>query len=202
MTWIMDFENHCKICKRSVHCCIFKKKEGFVFVGIKDAKRIKIKTDKNFSDFLDYSPLSRKLVNAMKNEGDYLEGAIRNDLLDKQKRLLRLKIKENEHCIFLNDKRRCEIYDIRPNICRIYPFWAMRLLNGKLKVIGHDENTGCGIIKELQTKSGNSKENIDLENVLSKKRIEEIKSIMRNIEKENNYYKKSIDAFVKENKLL
>jgi Fe-S-cluster containining protein len=185
-----------------VHCCIFKKKEGFVFVGIKDAKRIKIKTDKNFSDFLDYSPLSRKLVNAMKNEGDYLEGAIRNDLLDKQKRLLRLKIKENEHCIFLNDKRRCEIYDIRPNICRIYPFWAMRLLNGKLKVIGHDENTGCGIIKELQTKSGNSKENIDLENVLSKKRIEEIKSIMRNIEKENNYYKKSIDAFVKENKLL
>jgi Fe-S-cluster containining protein len=194
----MNFENNCKICKRSVHCCIFKKKQGFAFVDIKTAEKIKQKTGKEFFEFLDYSPLPFKIVAAMKNEDDYLEGSMRVELLDKKNRLLRLKIKDNEHCIFLNDKRRCEIYSIRPNICRIYPFWAMRLLNGKLKVIRHDSHPRCGIIKELQRESGDY---TDFEKVLSKKRVKEIKLIMENIEKDNIYYKKNIGKFVEKNKL-
>jgi Fe-S-cluster containining protein len=194
----MNDEDHCKICKRSVHCCIFKKKEGFVFVGIKTAEKIRQETGKRFSEFLDFSSLPNKIVDAMKNEEDYLEGSMRFDLLDKKNRLLRLKIKENENCIFLNDKRRCDIYDIRPNICRIYPLWAIRLLNGKLKVIGHDEESKCGIIRNLQHKIG---KNTDFEKVLSKKRVLEISKIMEDIEKENIYYKRNIDKFVKTNNL-
>jgi Fe-S-cluster containining protein len=30
--------------------------------------------------------------------------------------------KENGKCIFLSDEFRCKIYDIRPDICRVYPY--------------------------------------------------------------------------------
>jgi Fe-S-cluster containining protein len=194
----MNFENHCKICQRNVHCCIFKKKEGFAFVSIKNAEEIKQKTGKKYTEFLDYSPLPKKIVDAMQHEDFYLEGAMRIKLLDQNNRLLRLKIKENEHCIFLNDKRRCAIYNIRPHICRIYPFWTIKLLSGKLKVIKHDENPKCGIIKELQKMSGDK---TDFEKALKNKQVKEIKEIMKNIEKENIHYKKNIDQFVKINHL-
>lgn len=37
-----------------------------------------------------------------------------------------LKAKEDGSCIFLNDKKRCIIYDQRPAICRLYPYMLHR----------------------------------------------------------------------------
>jgi Fe-S-cluster containining protein len=192
----MKWEKLCFECKKDVHCCRFMNNSGFVFVGIKTAEQIRDKTNIKFSDFLDYSPLDKQTVRNMKKQDFHLEGNMRFQLLDDENRLLRLKI-EHEKCIFLNDKGRCDIYDIRPNICKIYPFWALRLIDGSLKVITHDDNSSCQIIKKLENEGGKK----DMELVLSKIKIKEIKEIMKNIEKENKFYKENIGEFVSKNKL-
>lgn len=184
----MDFKNTCKNCPNNSHCCIFNKQSGFTFLTIKDAKRIKKQTKKEYSEFLDYSPLSKKVLNYLKNDDPANEGTLRLSQLDKN-RILRLKTKNNGKCIFLNDQNRCEIYDIRPNICRIYPFWAIKLINGKLKVIEHDINSKCKIIKSLKKK--------DIDNILSKNEQTKIKKLFKDIINENSSYKKNIRKFIK-----
>jgi Fe-S-cluster containining protein len=174
----MYYTKFCKTCKKEIHCCIFKNNSGFTFVGIKDAKRIKDKIKKDYNDFLDYSPLPGKLIKELKNDDPALEGALRYSQLN-NKRLLRLKTKKEGRCIFLDDSGKCEIYKIRPNICKIFPFWAMRLENNNLKAIEHDVYPKCPIVKE--TLPDNQK----------------IKKIFRDIEKENSYYKKYITSFTK-----
>ncbi len=185
----MYFETDCKKCKKNIHCCIFKNNSGFTFIGIKDAERIKKTIKKDYSYFLDYSPLPKKIISAIKKDESYLEGALRYSQIDKKK-ILRLKTKKQGRCIFLNDKGKCDIYSIRPNICRIYPFWVIRLNNGKLKVIEHDINSGCSVIKSL------NKKHTDLEKTLSKKEIKDIKKVVKDIEKENLFYKKNIKRFI------
>ena len=184
----MYFESNCKNCKKDEHCCIFDDKWGFVFVGIKDAQRIKqtIKTD--YSYFLDYSTLPKKLISSLKDDDPSLEGRMRFSQLDKN-RILRLKTKKHGKCIFLGDHGKCEIYSIRPNICRIFPFWAMKLTNRRLKVIEHDTCLECSVVKSI-AKNGGLRKNI------SRKEAENIKKIFRKIEKEDTYYKKNIKRFV------
>lgn len=193
----MNWEKHCKDCKKNVHCCRFSEGNGFVFVDIKTAEKIRQKIGKDYSAFLDYSPLQKGMIMAMKTEGDYLEGSMRLGLLDDEGRILRLKIKD-EKCIFLGDDGKCEIYDVRPNICRIYPLWAMRLIGGNLKVIRHDENPLCEIVQELQRGLG---DDTDMEKVLPKEKIKEVKGIWQDIEKENEFYKKNIKNFAAGNNL-
>jgi len=223
----MDFNNKCLNCKKSIHCCIFKDNSGFTFVGIKDAKKIKKELNKkiieqnikvNYSDFLDYSPLPNKILSALKNDDPSLEGALRYSQLDsiksdktnKKTRLLRLKKKEEGRCIFLDKNNKCEIYNVRPELCRIYPFWGMRLINNKIKIIQHDPYPGCQVIKSMtNSQSKNKKEEktkkqkketyFDIEKVMTKNEIKNIQTIFRKIEKENIYYKKNIKKFVKEN---
>ncbi|MBU0627635.1 MAG: YkgJ family cysteine cluster protein [Nanoarchaeota archaeon] len=185
----MYFESNCKNCKKHEHCCIFDDQLGFVFVGIKNAENIKRTTKKDYSYFLDYSPLPKPLASSLKDEDPVLEGKMRYHQLDKN-RILRLKTKKNGKCIFLGDHGKCEIYNIRPNICRIFPFWAIRLTNNKLKVIEHDPCSDCSVVKSI-AKNGSVKKNV------SKKEAENIKKIFRNIEKEDIYYKKNIKKFVK-----
>jgi Fe-S-cluster containining protein len=187
----MDYETHCKVCKKDVHCCIFKKDTGFTYVGIKDAEKIKKRIKKDYSYFLDYSPLPKKILTALKNDDPVLEGSLRFSQLDKEKRILRLKTKKDGRCIFLNDNGRCDIYSIRPNICKIFPFWAIRLTNGKLKVIEHDIAPRCLIIKSL------NKKDKDIEKALPKKEISRIKKIAKDIVKEKTKYKKDIRCFAK-----
>jgi Fe-S-cluster containining protein len=174
----MYYTKFCKTCKKEIHCCIFKNNSGFTFVGIKDAKRIKDKIQKGYNNFLEYSPLPGKLIKELKNDDPALEGAMRYLQL-KNNKLLRLKKKEDGNCIFLDKNRRCTIYSVRPNICKIFPFWAMRLENNNLKVIEHDVYPKCPIVKE--TLPDNQK----------------VKKIFRDIEKEDAYYKKNIKRFAK-----
>ena len=179
----MNFKKHCKTCPPRKHCCIFKENTGFTFVSLSNAKDIKKKIKKDYSFFLDYSPLSKKTINLLKEEDPALEGYLRHSLLDKRGRLLRLKTKKKGRCIFLNDDKKCEIYSIRPNICKIYPLWAMRLTDNSIKVITHDSEPRCPILESINTEN--------IEEVLSKKEINLTKKIFKLIEKEAIDYCKS-----------
>jgi Fe-S-cluster containining protein len=187
------FESYCKICKKNVHCCIFKHNAGFTFVGLQDAKKIKRKIRKEYTHFIDYSVLPIRTINALKNNDAVLEGALRYDQLDQESRLLRLKTKEDGRCIFQNDVGKCDIYSARPKICRIYPFWAIRLTDGTLKIITHDPYPRCGIIKRILSQNKNN--NHDIESALSKKQRIEIKKTFNQIINENKGYKKNIRKF-------
>ncbi len=188
----MYYNKFCCACAKDVHCCTFNNKSGFTFVGTNDAKKIKNKTKKEYSEFLDYSPVPSNIVSVLKNDDPSLEGKLRYSQLDKENRLLRLKTKKDGTCVFLDEKKRCTIYNIRPNICRIFPFWAMKLLSGKIKIIEHDEEPKCGIVKSKNKKYE------DIEEGLSEKEKKEIKTLFREIKKENKYYKRNIKAFVEE----
>ena len=187
----MDFEGYCGICRKDVHCCIFEK-GGFTFITPKDAKNIKKKICKDYNYFVDYSPLPKKVVNILKNCDPVLEGKLRHSQLDRQEKILRLKTQKDGRCIFLGDDGKCVIYSIRPNICRIFPFWCIRLDNGKIKVIAHDIDPKCKAIISI------AKNEEDIEKVLSKSEMIKIKKLFKNIEKESDSYKKQIERFVKE----
>ena len=179
--------SNCKKCKKEPHCCIFKN-NGFAFVGIQDAQKIKNRIKKDYNYFLDYSPLPKRVIHQLRYEDPALEGKLRySQLLEGS--LPRLRTKKNKRCIFLDDYGKCEIYSIRPNICRIFPFWAMKLTNGRIKVIVHDDDPKCRIIECIADK--------DVENTLSKKEISAIKSVFRKICKENLFYRKDIRKFAK-----
>lgn len=187
----MDFESNCKRCGKDAHCCIFEK-GGFTFTCPKNAKDIKRKINKDYSYFLDYSPLSKKVVDMLRNCDPALEGRMRYLQLDRENRILRLKTRKGGRCIFLGNNGRCKIYSIRPNICRIFPFWGIRLTNGRIKVIGHDVNPKCSAIKSLAKRHG------DIEKALPSYEITAIRKIFRGIEKEAGSYKRQIKGFVKE----
>jgi Fe-S-cluster containining protein len=185
------FEKHCKGCRKDAHCCIFKK-TGFTFISPKDAKNIKQKINKDYSYFLDYSPLSKKVVDVLRDCDPALEGRMRYLQLDKKNRILRLKTKKDGRCIFLGNDGKCEIYSIRPNICRIFPFWAMRLISRKIKVIEHDNKPRCKAICSI------SKIKDDVEKAISKKKAAAIRKIFKDIENEAKDYKKNVRGFAKE----
>ena len=174
----MKTEQICKNCRKDVHCCIFKDSDGFTFVGINDAKRIKKTIEKDYKEFLDYSPLSKKTIKELKEDDPLVEGGMRCAQLDKD-RILRLKTKKDKRCIFLNDGGNCDIYSVRPNICRIYPYWAIKLDNKQLKVIPHDNPSRCMIVK---------KKNVDKKEIIK---------LFKEVEKETAYYHKNIKEFVK-----
>jgi len=188
----MDMEKYCRICKRDTHCCIFEK-GGFVFASLKDAKEIKKRIKREYDYFLDYSALPIKAVNKLKRCDPALEGRMRYMQLNKNN-ILRLKTKEGGRCIFLNDSGRCRIYSIRPNICRIFPFWGIRLTDGRIKIIMQDADHKCGAAKSL---AGSYEE---IEKALPKHEIIKLKKIFKRIEKEADSYKKEISKLIKENK--
>ena len=158
---------------------------GFTFVSMAEARKIKKRINKGFDHFLDFSPLNKKTVSALKNCDPSLEGALRYSQLDAKGRILRLKTKKDSRCIFLNDKGKCDIYTLRPKVCKIYPFWAMRLINGKIKVIEHDPEPRCPVIAKAKVGQ------LDIERKLFKKQVLAIKKIFYKIEKESAAYKKA-----------
>lgn len=178
----MKTRDYCKNCKEDTHCCVFKNNPGFTFVSINDAKRIKKAIKKDYKEFLDYSPLPKYIVKALKDCDPSLEGALRHGLIDNS-RILRLKTIK-KRCIFLDADNKCVIYSVRPNICRIYPYWAIRLENSKLKVINHGENPQCKVLKNNK-KSDNKA----------------ILKVFNDIEKEAKDYKQKVKEFIKKEKL-
>lgn len=56
-----------------------------------------------------------------------------------------LEMKKNSRgkCFFLKDNR-CEIYSLRPLVCRFYPFWLEKREDGNFSFKVTDECTGIG----------------------------------------------------------
>jgi len=170
--------NKCLQCKAKYHCC----KNGFAFVGIEDAKQIKETTGKEYTEFLDYSELSPDVLQIVQSGDPVHESSLRNYLL-KDNKILRLQ-KRGRNCVFLKEGK-CSIYTIRPKICQMYPHWCMRLLDGTLKVIDHDDNY-C-LVRNSTT--------------LRTEDEEKLFKLFRDILDEGQYYKEHIDEFVKEHNI-
>ncbi len=184
----MSFIKICSRCNKKVHCCIFND-GGFVFASPKNARAIRQKIKKDYSYFLDYSPLPKNVVLDLKHSDPCLESSLRYSQLDSKSRILRLKTAKDGRCIFLGADGLCKIYSIRPNVCRIFPFWAMRLTSGRIKIIEHDLTHRCGAIESL------AKEGCDIEESFSAKKKAELKKVFKNIEKEACSYRKQIRKF-------
>ena len=162
----------CLGCSDEVHCCI----NGFAFVGINDAKKIRRFTGDY--EFLDFSKLSKRVLKLLKDDDPCLEGTLRFSLV-KNDNLLRIK-KKNGKCFFLKNGK-CKIYEVRPKICRIYPYWCIKLISGRIKVIEHDSNSSCTICNV---------------NKITKDEEKNIKKIFNDILKEAEYYKKNMGNFL------
>lgn len=183
-------QGKCSSCDEGSHCCIFHEGE-FAFVGISDARRIRKITGLLYKEFLDYSPLRKKIISGLEHDDPSLEGHFRYRQLDKSGSILRMKSSENGRCFFLDDMNRCRIYDIRPKICRIYPFWAMKLVNGRIKVITHDPEPDCMITKGIRRQS-------EIENLLSGDELAQLKRVFSAIKEEDLYYRKNIRRFMRD----
>ncbi len=190
----MYFEKFCKTCPRESHCCTFDHEAGFTFLTPQDAQRIQKATGKQFLEFVEYTHLPKKAITALKNDDPALEGAIRYSQLDSRGRILRLKKKADNTCIFLEKNGKCGIYASRPNICRIYPFWAVRLIDGNLKIISHDSTPRCPIVKSLVKKND---ADTDIEDCLSTNQKKAIKDTFQAIESEKRTYTSRIIGFSK-----
>jgi hypothetical protein len=88
----------CQTCKAL--CC---KGEGYVFLSKADIERI--------SNFLKI------------DKGQFLKLYTKKVLYDKKISLINLRIAGELRCVFLDNKNRCEIYDVRPSQCKNFPFW-------------------------------------------------------------------------------
>jgi Fe-S-cluster containining protein len=170
--------NKCLECSAKNHCC----KNGFAFVGIDDAKKIKEVSGKEYSEFLNYSQFTQDMLTHLKESDPSLESNLRSYLIT-DNRLLRLK-KSKGQCIFLKNGE-CSIYENRPKICQMYPYWCMELIDGTIKVINHDDNF-CLVRNQK---------------VLSADEEDKKRTLFREIIAEAHYYKKNIVQFAKESQL-
>ncbi len=180
----MDCLRHCSKCPPEIFCCTNPREDdGFVPIGIEDAIRISKVTGKKFSEFLDYSKLSKKALNSVKDSKENME-------IIKDGRVLRFKMGGEGKCVFLENDL-CSIHEDRALLCRMYPFWYRRTESGKIEIELFDKDQPCGL----------SKDNLDRLK-LSKGDKAELIRIAEEMEKETEYYKKNIDKFVKENNLM
>jgi len=189
----MDYLSYCSKCPASVHCCTHHPEDGFVAVGIKNAERIREETGKEFSEFLDYSKLPDEMIKVCREDFEGSEGKLRASMLVGG-RILRLKVKPNYECIFLDSEKKCSIYPIRPNICSIYPYWYKKETGereGEIKIIRHDEDPECAV-------SINNHPKINFPEAEKSMLIE----VAKKIEEEIEYCKKYLKEFVEKNKLM
>ncbi len=159
--------NPCIKCKE--HCCI-----GPIgtFITIHDAKRISDFTGKKMKEFCVFDNISkdphfqRYLVK--NKDHSYFK-------ISKTGKILHLKSKPNDECIFLKDKQ-CTIHGARPLVCKIFPIGYK--FDGSLCYFEEDEY--CGFMdKDMEITC----KNIGMT-------IEEVKKVVAQHLKEVEEYKK------------
>ncbi|MFH0876293.1 MAG: YkgJ family cysteine cluster protein [archaeon] len=170
----MNYLKYCKTCKNN--CCIYPDETGFIFCGIEDAKIIHEKTKLPYNEFLLYTPLKKKTIKLCSEYHDKnSESSLRMRLL-KENKLLRIKTTNDGRCVFLDSSDKCTIYENRPLICKIYPYW-FRKKGTSIQIVPHEEVVTCKrVIKE---KIGNSEKKELI--FLAKKIIFEAENYSKNI---------------------
>lgn len=120
-------ENSCINCGE--HCCI-----GPVgtFITLRDAERIANFTGIRMNKFCIFAEISKDKEwqkELMKDrDHSYFE-------ISGSGKVLQLKAKDNEECIFLKD-RKCSIHEVKPLVCRIFPIGYKS--DGSLCYFGED----------------------------------------------------------------
>lgn len=110
--------NCLKCAKQGRDCC---REAHAKFLTLKDAERI--------AGYLGIPVNAFALYGGLKDEDreEYIyinrDQRYYYDLTRRDDRLLQLKYKSNGSCMFQNHHGRCDIYPVRPLICRTYPFW-------------------------------------------------------------------------------
>lgn len=112
----MVLQQYCRQCE--ANCC----KNWTIFTTIADIKRIADFTGQNIVEFAEFSKIPDWEVK-------YYSKKIKFHFynLAKSGFILQLK-KHNNHCLFLHGNK-CQIYKVRPYICRLYHFWFLRKRN-------------------------------------------------------------------------
>ena len=85
-------------CQGSSNCCVSRGSIGYVYLSIKDRKRLANYKKKSLTKFLE---------KFCKMQSNYI--------------ILKNK-KNSKDCIFLKEKK-CSVYNARPEQCRTWPFW-------------------------------------------------------------------------------
>lgn len=185
---MIHYLDYCSKCTRKNHCCSNPDEEGFITVGIKSAEHIKKATGLEFAEFLNYTKLKPKTIAECKNDKLNSEGRLRFSMISNNS-ILRMRMKSNGKCIFLNKKNQCAIYECRPNICKMYPFWYKRNSKNKVKITLHNTESNCLLLKHHPMKW------------LSTKDLKIFTNLATTIEKETIHYRKNIQKFVRKNNL-
>lgn len=138
----------CQNCREpKINCCHYENaNEGFVFIGINEAKQIKEKTGLKFHEFLDFSRLPEEVIKKRNKSKSPSREFYSKLFLDN--RILRLK--NLKKCVFLQSNCKCSIYDFRPSICRVFPFWYEINEKGELFLTRYHEATEskCELLKQ------------------------------------------------------
>ena len=86
-------------CQGSGKCCLSRGEYGFVYLTLNDRKRLAAHLKLNLSEFTKR--------HCKKKDGFY-------HLLDPP---------GSPACVFLDENKRCRVYEARPTQCRTWPFW-------------------------------------------------------------------------------
>jgi len=115
--------------KHICHVCHDEEEKGCcsdeIFVTVHDLKRISKKTGLDVDKIAKYKKPKKDLLELWRDNDD-LKGFLLKD------KLLIMKGKDHD-CLFLGDDG-CEIFNIRPGVCRMFPFWFDEAKNGKLSL--------------------------------------------------------------------
>ena len=118
-------------CDECAACCY----DTIPIITDHDIRRIMKATGKGPLDFVElYS--ERKVEIGPERSSGFVKMA-------RGKRIMGLKQKK-EQCIFLSRDKRCTIYEVRPFVCRTYPFDIKLDQSGKITAIGFHEKASHG----------------------------------------------------------
>lgn len=189
--------SYCLECSKSgLDCC---REAHAKFLTLKDALRIAEFLGEDINTFARYTGLKdedrEEYIYIHKHRSYYYDVTLRDD------RLLQLKDKRDGSCMFQQADGRCAIYEVRPLICRTYPFW----LSEDGEVIFDWCSSDCPIICAV---TGND----DPENMLKledptgecttkalrhiNQTRKSIRPVLDQMMKEIDDYKAHVDAFV------
>lgn len=189
-----EMPNFCLKCaKMKEDCC---RSDYAKFTTLKDAERIARFLDVPVNKVVIYSPLSKKdkktQLYLKKIHGYYY------DLESKEGKILQLKKREDGACFFLSKTGRCRIYEVRPLICQVFPFWY----SPRREIMIDHNGLNCDIVKDKITSAfqikAKERENILREFCFTSSNL---KKLLAQLKREIKAYKKNIDDFVSLNKI-
>lgn len=186
--------NFCLKCaKMKEDCC---RSDYAKFSTLKDAARIARFLDVPVNKAVIYGPLSKK----DKKTKLYLKKihSYYYDLVSKGGKILQLKRKKDGACFFLSESGHCKIYEVRPLICRVFPFWYSS--RGEMMVDHNGLN--CDMVKGKTTSTFQIKAK-ERKNILKEFCFTplNLKKLLAQLKKEIKEYEKKIDNFVSVNKI-